>query len=56
MKVGDLVKLKTRLGEPVGIVTEDGPAASSGILWWVVFGKKKEPVFEDDLEVLSASR
>ena len=64
MRVGDLVKLKaqprrsahSRLGEPVGIVTEEGQAASSGIIWWVVFGEKREPVFEDDLEIINEAR
>ena len=57
MKVGDLVRLTRKdWGEPVGIVTEEGMAASSGVLWGVGFEDKLEPAFEDELEVVSESR
>lgn len=56
MKVGDLVKWRLDGLTAVGVVTEEGMAASSGTIWWVLCEGKAQPFFEDELEVLSESR
>ena len=55
MQVGDLVK---ELGYPdsLGLVIAEGMAASTGIVWWVLFGNQQVCCFEDGLEVISEGR
>ena len=54
MKVGDLATWYGR----VVIIIEEGPAASSGVMWFILDAGRhgSSPVFEEDLETLNASR
>ena len=45
MQVGDLVKWYGRLA----VIVEEGPAASSGMMWLILVDGKISPVFEEDL-------
>ena len=45
MKVGDLVKWYGRFA----VIVQEGPAASSGIMWRILVDGKIMPVFEEDL-------
>ena len=59
MKVGDLVLWPRDFPRddrrPV-IIIEEGPAASSGMMWIILDAGNLKPVFEDDLGVIDASR
>ena len=54
MKVGDLATWYGR----VVIIIKEGPAASSGMMWFILDAGNPVlfPVFEEDLETLNASR
>ena len=52
MKIGDLATWYGR----VVIIIEEGPAASSGTMWFILDAGNLMPVFEEDLETLNANR
>ena len=54
MKIGDLATWYGR----VVIIIKEGPAASSGMMWFILDAGNPVlfPVFEEDLETLSENR
>ena len=52
MKIGDLATWYGR----VVIIIKEGPAASSGTMWFILDAGNLMPVFECELETLNASR
>ena len=52
MKIGDLATWYGR----VVIIIEEGPAASSGVMWFILDAGEFRCAFEEDLETLNASR
>ena len=52
MKVGDLATWYGR----VVIIIKEGPAASSGMMWFILDAGNLMPVFERELETLNENR
>ena len=52
MKIGDLATWYGR----VVIIIEEGPAASSGTMWFILDAGNLMPVFERELETLNENR
>jgi hypothetical protein len=52
MRIGDLATWYGR----VVIIIKEGPAASSGTMWFILDAGNLMPVFERELETLNASR